>query len=934
MKPTAVALSLLSLSPLALAESPYFGQEAPGETAKLFAPDTVSVTGRYEYGIAFSKDLSEMYFSGQSDSKPAAIYSSKLVDGNWQPIEQEAFSKGKKAGEMQPFFSADGKQLFFTAYNPDFTDTKIWSVDRARDGWGEANKLASPINDSEVFYSTLAANGDLFYTNIVESSVYYSPLTNGEYSEVAKAGINFGIHGFISPYQDYLLVDSNAGGDRKDRDIYVYFKQQDGSWSEPIILGPEVNSTHGETVPSVTPDGKYLFFSRYNEEGGVSNLYWVSTDVIDKVRPAPELVGPYLGQAVPGTTPEVFAPGVVSTKNRDYSAFFSPDMSEFYFTRKASADNKWVLNSYKNIGGQWQEQPAEPRVGRPILSPDGNTMHLGKQFKIRTANGWSQINNLGAEYDDIRIMRLMSSAEGTYVLDEATSDGTGQLRYSRIVDGKREAPQPFSREINQGKWNAHPFIAPDESYIIWDSERNNGFGDNDLYISFKQADGSWGEGINMGDKINTPAADMGAIVSPDGKYLFFNRSKGAGNGDIFWVDARVIDQLRYRDADNLSPRATPNEAKIMHWSMPGIKRNFWHIPLLATPWIDINPDNLNDGIAVGKLGADGGDVNAMMALAEEIENRQHNELDSLLVAHKGMLLFESYFARGRIDLPHPQSSNTKAFTALALGRAIELGYLTNADLDKPIVSFLKGLDPTKFAKGVDRITLQDALDMNSGMRISEENIAKYGADDSLYSGINLVQAYLEDTAPIADSSRQFDYMGGNPIMIMQVLDTLVPGGAEAFIKTELFAKLGITDYRWRNDESGLPMADTGSSLMARDMLKVGTLVINNGRINGEQLVNEAFVKQLKQSNLNLAPEQVDGFYSGNNLINPGYTNYWWPLDMTVGDNAYRVTAATGAGGVAIVVIDELDLVIVATGHSRQAFLQMMATKILPEFIES
>nr|WP_010130513.1 PD40 domain-containing protein [Microbulbifer agarilyticus] len=285
MKPTVLALSLLSLTPLAAADSPYFDQELPGAKAKLFAKDTVSVTGRYEYGIAFSKDLDEMYFSGQKDGKPAAIYSSKLVDGTWQPIKQEAFTKGKKAGEMQPFFSPDGKQLFFTAYNADFTDTKFWTVERVADGWGAAKKLASPVNDSEVFYSTLAGNGDLFFTNIIESSVYHAPLVDGEYPKVDKAGIAFGIHGFISPQQDYLLVDAKAEGDgRKDSDIYVYFKQPDGGWSKPVSLGSEVNSTHSETVPSVTPDGKYLFFSRYDEEGGISNLYWISSEVIDEVR--------------------------------------------------------------------------------------------------------------------------------------------------------------------------------------------------------------------------------------------------------------------------------------------------------------------------------------------------------------------------------------------------------------------------------------------------------------------------------------------------------------------------------------------------------------------------------------------------------------------------------------------------------------------------
>ena len=51
-------------------------------------------------------------------------------------------------------------------------------------------------------------------------------------------------------------------------------------------LGNEVNSNFGETSPSITPDGKYLFFSRYNDEGGLPNFYWVSTEIIHKLKAA------------------------------------------------------------------------------------------------------------------------------------------------------------------------------------------------------------------------------------------------------------------------------------------------------------------------------------------------------------------------------------------------------------------------------------------------------------------------------------------------------------------------------------------------------------------------------------------------------------------------------------------------------------------------
>jgi Tol biopolymer transport system component len=116
------------------------------------------------------------------------------------------------------------------------------------------------------------------------------------------------------------------------------------------------------------------------------------------------------------------------------------------------------------------------------------------------------------------------------------------------VNGEHEEPQLLGKSINSGK-SFHPFIAPDESYLIFDSKREDGYGDSDIYISYRQPDGSWGEAINLGSGINTDAWEASASVTPDGKYLFFNRNMGSDsyeNVDIFWVDAQFIETLRPR----------------------------------------------------------------------------------------------------------------------------------------------------------------------------------------------------------------------------------------------------------------------------------------------------------------------------------------------------------------------------------------------------
>lgn len=251
-------------------------------------------------------------------------------------------------------------------------------------------------------------------------------------------------------------------------------------------------------------------------------------------------VGPYLGQKLPGLTPEVFAPGIVSTERHEWGGFFTPDMTEFYFARKNKKSGKESRLVFKYENNRWLEEPGVAGD----LSSDGKTMFYLNQYRERTDDRWSELKSLGSAFEDIEIMRLTTSSKSTYVFDEFPRDGKGNLRYSRLINGEREAPKSFSKEINTGKNNVHPFIAPDESYILWDSERDGGYGGSDIYISFRQEDGSWGTAINLGDKINTSTSQRGGYVTPDGKYLFFNSPASPGKGDIFWVDAQIIETLR------------------------------------------------------------------------------------------------------------------------------------------------------------------------------------------------------------------------------------------------------------------------------------------------------------------------------------------------------------------------------------------------------
>lgn len=253
---------------------------------------------------------------------------------------------------------------------------------------------------------------------------------------------------------------------------------------------------------------------------------------------AQEMTDFYFGQKTPGLTPMLFAPGVVSTPDhRETEVLFLPDMTELSFTRLGGEykEPTWIVLQYKDE--QWIEKPIAANQIEKYKEKFNLSLSQMKKHKM---------------FKDIPIIGFATSAKGTHYFYELDyKDGSGHMSYSRLVDGTYETPKKLSSAVNRGKYMAHPYIAPDESYLMWDAEKLD---ENtpDIYISFRQEDGSWGEAINMGETINTKAYEQRPKVSPDGKYLFFwrgdkkRRADGSTywEGNPYWVDAKIIDTLR------------------------------------------------------------------------------------------------------------------------------------------------------------------------------------------------------------------------------------------------------------------------------------------------------------------------------------------------------------------------------------------------------
>ena len=346
-----------------------------------------------------------------------------------------------------------------------------------------------------------------------------------------------------------------------------------------------------------------------------------------------------------------------------------------------------------------------------------------------------------------------------------------------------------------------------------------------------------------------------------------------------------------------------------------------NIPDLKTPYITTSPEDRMDGIATGSLNTAEPSTQRVLAFAADLHEGKHGEIDSLLIHQHGKLLFESYYRRGRINYPHYQMSITKSYTALAIGRAIQLGYLKMSDLNQPVINFLKDIDQSKIIAGAEQITLAQAMNMKSGIRLDQAKANDLRKNTKLMMGQGQIQAYLQYSDPISSDEPGFKYQSSDPSIAMQVLETVVPGSAREFIKEELLAKLGITNFAWQNDVSGLPKSAAGSSMRSRDMLKWGMLVSNAGKWQGEQLIPAEYVKQA-----------TDRIHTNPQGTSYGY--FWWRHDMKIGERTYDCRSGRGAGGQFLLMLPELNLIIVVTAHQRGMgkMLSSLPKELLPAFV--
>jgi hypothetical protein len=272
----------------------YFGQTPPGDSAVIFAPGIISIPNRNEQGVVFSPDGKECFFGEWAkDYSYAKIYSLQYVDKKWTSPIEAPFSVGHFTSS--PFLSADGQRLYFHYANytgPEPYD--IWMVKRTSQGWSDPNHLPAPINsDSRDGCYSETRDGIIYFASNrpggfdTKGDLWCARKTYGDSLKAENLGALVNSSSWesgpcVAPDDSYLIFTSERPGKIGYSDLYVTFKKEEKNWTPPVnmeITGAGINLKNTATgAATLSPDGRYLFFSR------AGDVYWIRTKIIDDIK--------------------------------------------------------------------------------------------------------------------------------------------------------------------------------------------------------------------------------------------------------------------------------------------------------------------------------------------------------------------------------------------------------------------------------------------------------------------------------------------------------------------------------------------------------------------------------------------------------------------------------------------------------------------------
>ncbi len=259
--------------------TPYLGQIPPGTKPVVFSPGVVS-NGNIHGRLVVSPDGREIFWTTvDRETFSAQILSVEYVDGKWTSPRPPSFARD--GNSSSPLFSPDGKKLFFILNTGAGQTVKY--VEKTEEGWSAPRSEGFLWEGSSSFSKTgRAVFSAGMKTKAWNTGIFEARFTADGYFDVRPLPDIINIPNaidytpFLAPDGSYLLFTSNRPlvGDKEEMHLHISFRNADGTWSSPQKM-----FRIEARFPSLSPDGKYLFFC-----GDDGNIYWADAKIIERFR--------------------------------------------------------------------------------------------------------------------------------------------------------------------------------------------------------------------------------------------------------------------------------------------------------------------------------------------------------------------------------------------------------------------------------------------------------------------------------------------------------------------------------------------------------------------------------------------------------------------------------------------------------------------------
>ncbi|MCP4220569.1 MAG: serine hydrolase, partial [bacterium] len=315
------------------------------------------------------------------------------------------------------------------------------------------------------------------------------------------------------------------------------------------------------------------------------------------------------------------------------------------------------------------------------------------------------------------------------------------------------------------------------------------------------------------------------------------------------------------------------------------------------------PEQLEDGWQTSVLSAEGLDGTLITQMMNRTLDGTYLSTHSTVIVKNGRLVLEEYSSLSRRSELHEFQSCTKTVTAILVGIAIEKGFIR--DVEERVFDFFPEYAQHNTAEK-NEIRVEHLLTMTHGLDWDERTY-DYSDSRNDNNGMNASADWIEyflKKDKVAEPGTTFVYAGGSPMTLAGIINKTSGSQMDVFAQEFLFTPLQIdaSHVSWVKQD-GLPHAGGGLNMWAREMAKLGQMIVDDGKWKDQQIVPKEWV------------EEMVTYYIDSDAQGVGYGYLWWLHDFNINGVTISAYHAWGAGGQHLFGVPALDMVVAFTnGH--------------------